>query len=238
MSANEVRQTDQIQWNAAGLIPAVAQNAITGDIVMVAWMNKLALDTTIASGFAHFYSRSRKKLWKKGETSGNTLRIHKVLTDCDKDTILLLVNPAGPTCHTGAISCFHYEITKQSTNKLTNPTPATAIASLEQTMAIRKLSGNSETSYTKALLDKGSSKINEKIIEEAEEFCEQITLADQEKIAEEYADLLYHAMVGLTHSEVSIHQVWQKLAKRAGISGLVEKASRTSPTSDTPAKDN
>ncbi|MCR2833900.1 phosphoribosyl-AMP cyclohydrolase [Parerythrobacter lacustris] len=95
------------RFDAAGLICAVVQDAATGEIVMVAWMNREALDLTLASGTAHFYSRSRASLWKKGETSGNTLAVCEVRVDCDQDALILLVEPTGPACHTGARSCFY-----------------------------------------------------------------------------------------------------------------------------------
>lgn len=95
------------RFDAAGLICAVMQDAATREILMVAWMNQEALDLTLASGTAHFYSRSRASLWKKGETSGNTLAVHEIRVDCDQDALVLLVEPAGAACHTGARSCFY-----------------------------------------------------------------------------------------------------------------------------------
>lgn len=95
------------RFDAAGLICSVVQHVATREVVMVAWMNREALDLSLASGIAHFYSRSRASLWKKGETSGNTLSVREIRVDCDQDTLVLLVEPAGPTCHTGAPSCFY-----------------------------------------------------------------------------------------------------------------------------------
>jgi len=100
--------TDQekIMYNAQGLVPAIVQDQNTMQVLMMAWMNQTALTLTITSGLAHFWSRSRQTLWKKGETSGNLLRVHEIRIDCDGDTLLLFVDPAGPACHTGAVSCF------------------------------------------------------------------------------------------------------------------------------------
>jgi phosphoribosyl-AMP cyclohydrolase len=98
---------DKLKWSADGLIPAVVQDSESRDVLMVAWMNREALQQTIDSGETHFWSRSRGELWHKGETSGNTQRVIELRVDCDEDTLLVLVNPAGPACHTGAVSCFY-----------------------------------------------------------------------------------------------------------------------------------
>jgi phosphoribosyl-AMP cyclohydrolase len=98
---------DKLNWNADGLIPAVVQDATTGQVLMVAWMNREALEQTRLTGEAHFWSRSRQELWRKGATSGNTQRVVEIRVDCDADTLLLKVDPAGPACHTGAVSCFY-----------------------------------------------------------------------------------------------------------------------------------
>jgi phosphoribosyl-AMP cyclohydrolase len=97
----------ELRFDEHGLIPAVVQDKDTGEVLMVAWMNTEALEKTQATGQAHFWSRSRKKLWRKGETSGNVLTVHEIRVDCDADTLLLLVTPAGPACHTGQRSCFY-----------------------------------------------------------------------------------------------------------------------------------
>lgn len=97
----------KLRYDERGLIPAVVQDVGTGQVLMVAWMNRDALEHTRSTGFAHFWSRSRQTLWKKGETSGNVLAVQSVLVDCDEDTLLLQVVPAGPACHTGAVSCFY-----------------------------------------------------------------------------------------------------------------------------------
>ncbi len=97
----------ELHYNDRGLIPAVVQDAVSGEVLMVAWMNAEALHLTQVTGLAHFWSRSRQALWRKGETSGNVLRVDRIYVDCDADTLLLCVHPAGPTCHTGAVSCFY-----------------------------------------------------------------------------------------------------------------------------------
>ncbi len=99
--------TSELRWDSAGLIPAVVQDIRSGAILMVAWMNQAALQRTLESGEAHFWSRSREELWHKGATSGNTMRVVGIRADCDRDTLLLEVEPAGPACHTGAVSCFY-----------------------------------------------------------------------------------------------------------------------------------
>lgn len=100
----------KLKFDNQGLIPAVAQDATNGQVLMVAWMNRAALERTVAAGEAHFWSRSRQALWRKGETSGNVLHVREIWVDCDADTILLSVDPSGPACHTGERSCFHRKL--------------------------------------------------------------------------------------------------------------------------------
>jgi phosphoribosyl-AMP cyclohydrolase len=108
----DMTQTIPINYNEKGLVPAIAQDKTTKQVLMVAWMNEEAFERTLTTGQAHFWSRSRKKLWLKGETSGNILTVKDIMIDCDADTILLLVDPAGPACHTGNTSCFYRTIKK------------------------------------------------------------------------------------------------------------------------------
>jgi phosphoribosyl-AMP cyclohydrolase len=108
---SEQASWNELHWNEQGLIPAVVQDVITGDVLMMAWMNEVALRKTLETGQTHFWSRSRKELWHKGATSGNVQRVREILIDCDADTILLKVDPAGPACHTGEVSCFYRRLT-------------------------------------------------------------------------------------------------------------------------------
>src|SRR5450432_3308428 len=148
-----------LQFNEQGLIPALAQDRFDGQIRMVAWMNQQAIEETLRTGNATFFSRSRGSLWVKGETSGNLLRVHSVTADCDADTLLLLVEPAGPPCHTGRPSCFFRRVAADGTltDEAYEVTPF--IGELERTIAERQAS-SADKSYTRSLLDGGIPKIS------------------------------------------------------------------------------
>ena len=187
---------------------------------MLAWMNREALDATLRSGFATFFSRSRGELWEKGATSGNRMKVYGVWADCDQDALLLLVDPEGPSCHTGAESCFFHPI------EGCGPAQAPQLLELERVIAARASSGSAEKSYTKTLLDAGAHSIGAKLGEEAEELSRAILDESDERVASEAADLLFHLLVALRSRGVSLRQVLDTLARRSGTSGLVEKAQR------------
>lgn len=187
---------------------------------MVAYMNEAAFEATRATGEAHFWSRSRAALWRKGETSGNVMRVRQLLVDCDTDAVLLLVEPAGPACHTGAPSCFFRD-------ELGEPARgATEIERLEEVILERQTS-TANRSYTKSLLQAGPERIADKIREEAFELARAIESETSERVVAEAADLLYHAMVGLTARNARWADVLAELQRRSGASGLDEKARRT-----------
>ncbi|MCA9602833.1 MAG: phosphoribosyl-AMP cyclohydrolase, partial [Myxococcales bacterium] len=150
---------NDVKWDAAGLVPVVAQEQHTGQIRMVPFANRTALELTLERREAHFFSRSRHGVWKKGETSGNTMRVNEVWLDCDKDAVIYLVEPHGPTCHTGQLSCFFTRIDGESPDqKFAEPT----LLRLWNTLEMRR-DADAAKSYTKALLDKGPERIAEKI---------------------------------------------------------------------------
>src|SRR5450432_42496 len=214
-----------LQFNEQGLIPALAQDRFDGQIRMVAWMNQQAIEETLRTGNATFFSRSRGKLWLKGETSGNLLRVHSVTADCDADTLLLSVEPAGPTCHTGRPSCFFRRVSPDQT-LIDEPFEATPfLGELERTIRERQAS-TAEKSYTRSLLDGGVPKINGKITEEANELTAALAGESDERVLSEAADLLFHVLVGLRARGLDLRQVAGALAKRTRQSGHVEKASR------------
>lgn len=217
----------EVVYDDRGLVPAVAQDALTGQVRMVAWMSREALATTIATGKATFFSRSRGRLWTKGETSGNTLAVTKVFYDCDADTLLLLVRASGPSCHTGRPSCFFRTVGDDGELHDEPTDAAPVLLALEDEIARRATSASAEKSYTKSLLDAGAPKIGDKIREEADELARAIASETDDRVASEAADLVYHALVGLRLRGVPLSDVLAVLAKRAGTSGLVEKASRT-----------
>lgn len=208
-----------LSFDARGLVTVVAQDRDTGEVRMVAHADEAALRATLESGLATFFSRSRGRLWRKGEESGNVLRVHEVWADCDADAVLYLVEPSGPTCHTGAPSCFFRRVDGEGTRALPS------FAALEETLHRRRAS-SSEKSYTRSLLDAGSSAIGDKVREEADELARAIADEPDERVVAEAADVLYHLMVGLVLRGVSIADVGAELARRAGVSGHAEKRSR------------
>jgi len=213
-----------ITFDHQGLVTAIAQDRATGEVRMVAWMNEAALDQTLATGVATFFSRSRGKLWVKGETSGNRLRVAEVVADCDADTLLLLVEPEGVSCHTGRPTCFFRRVSPEGIGE---PSQAALpyLFELEATIAARAAS-TAEKSYTRSLLDGGPKKIGEKLIEEADELRRAIEGESDERVAGEAADLLYHALVGLRLRGVPLRAVVEALLARTAQSGHAEKAGR------------
>ena len=215
---------DELRFDEHGLIPAVVQDRLTGEVRMVAYMNQEAVARTLTTGKATFFSRSRRALWEKGESSGNTLFVREVYLDCDADTLLVLADPVGPSCHTGQPSCFFRRVDAAGVRDEVLPA-ATFLARLELEIDSRKAS-TAEKSYTKALFDGGAGKIGDKVREEAAEFALAIASESDERVASEAADVVYHLLVGLAHRGVALREVLDMLAQRAGTSGHAEKASR------------
>ena len=210
-------------YDDQGLVPCVVQDADSGTILMVAWMNAEALRLTRETGTVTFWSRSRQALWKKGETSGNTLALVELRVDCDGDTLLARARPAGPACHTGATSCF---FTTDDGAQDDGPAQLDILHRLAQILDARRDSSTGEKSYTKSLLDKGMPKILEKIAEEQGELAAELPSGTDERVVSETADLIFHVMVGLTARRIPIDRVLAELARRFGTSGHVEKAAR------------
>jgi phosphoribosyl-AMP cyclohydrolase / phosphoribosyl-ATP pyrophosphohydrolase len=191
---------------------------------MMAWMNADALRLTRDSGFAHFWSRSRGAMWKKGETSGHTLAVVDLRIDCDADTILIRAQPAGPACHTGQPTCFFRDLDDDAREL---PTSAPTIFDrLEQVIAARRDGSTAEKSYTRSLLDKGFPKMIEKIVEEQGELVAELPSGSDERVVSETADLIFHVMVALGARRIPIAAVEAELARRFGVGGHDEKASR------------
>lgn len=216
--------SSELRFDERGLIPAIAQDRLTGEIRMVAWMNREALARTLETGKATFYSRSREALWEKGESSGNHLLVHEVVADCDADTLLLLCEPAGPSCHTGRPGCFFRHLR----DGVLHDEPLHAVPflqRLEREIDARR-DATSASSYTKSLLESGPAKIGAKLREEASELAQAIESESDARVASEAADLVYHLLVGLALRGVSARDVMAELAKRFGTSGHVEKARR------------
>ncbi|MDB0009641.1 bifunctional phosphoribosyl-AMP cyclohydrolase/phosphoribosyl-ATP diphosphatase HisIE [Gammaproteobacteria bacterium] len=192
-----------LDWKKVdGLIPAIIQDYETLEILMLGYMNKEALKITQSSGFATFYSRSQKKLWTKGETSGNKLAIKNILHDCDKDTLLVLAKNSGPTCHLNNNSCF---LDAPSSSNITNK--------LERTIDARFKEGN-VSSYTYQLYKEGIKEIAKKVTEEAGEVSISAVTNDG-RVIDEAADLIYHLLVMLRKLNLSYDDVHQELKNRS-----------------------
>lgn len=217
-----------IAFDSAGLVPVVAQDTRSGTVRMVAWANREALATTLATGAAHFWSRSRQAIWRKGESSGHTLGVREIRIDCDGDVVLYLVDAEGPSCHTGATSCFFRRVGPGGaleTDDGPPVPPALVLARVAEVIAARRRE-RPEKSYVVSLLDAGFEKINAKIAEEAGELAEALPQGDAAHTAHEAADLFFHALVGLEAAGVPLDDVFGELRRRFGVSGIDEKAGR------------
>ncbi len=223
---------DQLEFDAGGLITAVVQDHLTGEIRMVAWMNRDAVEQTLATKKATFWSRSRGRLWVKGEESGNTLHVTSVLVDCDGDTLLVQCEPQGPSCHTGRDNCFFRPLAfdGEPTAAQEDTSVRPLVEKLEEVLEQRKRSSSAK-SYTRSLFDGGSSKIGEKISEEAGEVAAALENESGARVTNEAADVLYHLLVGLRFRDLRFRDVLAVLAARFGVGGHVEKASRPQSSS-------
>jgi len=217
----------QINWEKHNLLPAIAQDNKSGQVLMLAYMNKEALELTLKTGFAHYFSRSKRRIWKKGEESGHTQEIVDILIDCDADTILLKVNQNGVACHTGRKSCFFTSIkdNKEVLKKEVNIEDKYSIVDILYHTILERKSDDAKKSWTKKLLNDKKLLLS-KIKEEADELCTAIDREDDKQVIYEAADLLYHSLVGLGFREISPDLVKQELKRRFGTSGIEEKESR------------
>lgn len=187
-----------------GLIPAIVQDATTQTVLMLGYMNAEALEKTQREGVVTFFSRSKSRLWTKGETSGNFLRVVEILADCDKDTLLIKAHPEGPTCHTGADTCF---------DEKNSATENSFLHELERIILDRKASPSPD-SYTSKLLARGMNKVAQKVGEEAVELVIEAKDSNDELFKGEAADLLFHFTVLLAAKGVSLESVMDVLRER------------------------
>jgi len=203
----------KIKLNEQGLLPAITQDANTGEVLMMGYMNPGSLKRTVEGVQVWFYSRSREDLWHKGEMSGNYLNLREAYLDCDADTILLKVDPDGPACHTGEVSCFfnkledlpeEYEMTESGPSVLGEL--FALIKDRQQEMP--------EGSYTTSLFKEGVARIAQKVVEEAGETAIAAAINDAESLPGEVADLLYHTLVLLAATDVQPEAVYEKLRER------------------------
>jgi phosphoribosyl-ATP pyrophosphohydrolase/phosphoribosyl-AMP cyclohydrolase len=217
-----------LQFNEQGLIPAIVQDAATGQILMLAYMNREALEQTLATGLAHYWSRSRAKLWQKGETSGHIQHVHDIRYDCDADTLLLIVEQQGVACHTGERSCFFQHLSE-------NPQPpqlpvAEGLLHQIYTVVQERKQRAPQESYVASLMVRGHDHVLKKVVEEAAEVLMASKDGRPEAIVYEMADLWFHAIVALGWHNIPPQQVFQELQRRFGQSGLRTDQVLPSPT--------
>lgn len=199
-----------IRFDESGLVPCVVQDWRTGEVLTLAYMNAEALRLTLETREVHFWSRSRQELWRKGETSGNTLALQELRMDCDEDALVALAIPAGPACHTGERSCFHRDA---ESGEAPRPALHEILVALERTLASRQTE-RPDGSYTVQLLD-DPGLISEKVLEEAEEVTRAARDESDERVAEESADVLYHLSVLLRSRGVPLAEVLGVLDERS-----------------------
>lgn len=212
-----VRQGDSLVFDDRGLLPAVVQDWRDGSILMLGYMNEEALACTFSSKFVHFWSRSRQKIWRKGETSGHVLTVKELFVDCDRDTILVKAEPVGPTCHTGARTCF---FSRLNVGEDIVPTSVDEVAGgilerIYQTILDRKTTPQPE-SYVSKLLEGGADRVLKKVAEEAGEVIIAAKNENRAEIIYEVADLVFHTLLVLGYHGITLSEVWAELAARYG----------------------
>ena len=209
-----------------GLVPVIVQDIDTNEVLMLAYMNEEALKLTQETGYAHYFSRSRNKIWKKGESSGHTQEVKEILVDCDNDTILLKVKQNGVACHTGRKSCFFTKLdTQEVILDKEKEIEYNFIDKLYHTLLDRK-NKDAKTSYVASLYKKGENSILKKVAEEAGEFICAIKDDKKEEIIYEAADLAFHTLIALAYKNIHPEAILNELKRREGISGIEEKRNR------------
>ena len=219
---------DQVSFDAAGLVPAVVQDAGDGRVLMLAYMNRESLLLTLESGFTHFWSRSRQSLWKKGESSGHLQKVVELRLDCDGDTLVVKVEQTGPACHTESPTCF-FRVVGADGALAEDHEPETlhgVLARVYRVIESRRDRADAEKSYVASLFAKGEDAILKKVAEEAGEVLLAAKGGDPEALTREVADLLFHTLVAMADKGVRPEHVAAELGRRFGTSGLVEKAAR------------
>ncbi|TVP82932.1 MAG: bifunctional phosphoribosyl-AMP cyclohydrolase/phosphoribosyl-ATP diphosphatase HisIE [Alkalicoccus sp.] len=205
--------TDELSFDEKGLIPAVVQDEATKEVLTLAYMNKEALNKTIETGETWFYSRSRQELWHKGATSGNIQKVTEIRVDCDQDALTVFVEPAGPACHTGAVSCFFETLWENEEKPAEKEARFAIIEELEALLAVREQE-KPEGSYTTYLFEEGVDKILKKVGEEASEVIIAAKNRDRQELTWESADLLYHWLVLLQEQKLPLDDVLNRLKER------------------------
>lgn len=212
---------DELTFDDRGLVPVVAQEAETGEVLMLAWANREALERTVATGAAHYWSRSRGSLWRKGDTSGHVQEVVDVRADCDGDAVLYRVRQTGPACHTLASSCFHRRVDAEALRPA--PQASHILSRVEEIVAARDAE-RPEGSYTTYLFGKGVDKVLKKVGEEATEVVIAGKNDVRDELAAETADLFFHLLVLLRIRRVPLADVWNELERRFGSASRVPAA--------------
>jgi phosphoribosyl-AMP cyclohydrolase / phosphoribosyl-ATP pyrophosphohydrolase len=210
----------EFKFNEEGLLPAVIQDWLDGTVLMLGYMNQEAIGKTLATKSVHFWSRSRKRLWEKGESSGNKLLVKELFVDCDRDTILVKAQPIGPTCHTGERACFFSKLDHQGvTNEKSSEAFGGIFEGILRTIRDRQVNPQ-PGSYTTKLFEGGHDKILKKVAEEAGEVLIAAKGGKKEEIVYEVADLFFHTLMVLGYHDIPLQAIYQELGKRFGKSGL------------------
>ncbi|MBI3603974.1 MAG: bifunctional phosphoribosyl-AMP cyclohydrolase/phosphoribosyl-ATP diphosphatase HisIE [Nitrospirae bacterium] len=211
----------QLRFDERGLIPAVVQDWRDGTVLMVGFMSREALEKTLQSGSVHFWSRSRNKLWEKGETSGHRLSLKDLFLDCDGDTLLVKAEPVGPTCHTGVQACFFRRLLPDGTTEAGKVLDASGgiLERIYRTILERKRTPQAD-SYVSSLMQGGVDRILKKVVEEAGEVLLGSKNGKREEVIYEVADLFFHILVVLGHHEITPEDIYRELASRFGKTGL------------------
>ncbi|MCT7446464.1 bifunctional phosphoribosyl-AMP cyclohydrolase/phosphoribosyl-ATP diphosphatase HisIE [Aliarcobacter skirrowii] len=220
---------EKIEWKKMDdLIPVITQDSSSNEVLMLAYVNKEALELTLKTGFAHYFSRSKQRIWKKGESSNHTQKIVDIFLDCDNDTLLFKVIQEGVACHTGRKSCFFTNLQNEKIVEdvlVDTSKTYSVIDSLYHTIQERK-NEDATKSYTAKLLKGDTNSMLKKIVEEAGEFCFAIKDKNKDEAIYEAADIAYHILVAMASLNIDPDRVKQELKRRFSISGIEEKNSR------------
>jgi len=226
-----------LKFNSDGLIPTITVDFYNNQVLMLAYSNRESIQKTVESGYAHYYSRSRQKLWKKGETSGHTQKIKQILFDCDEDTLLYKVEQKGAACHTNHRSCFYREFYRGEVREIEpviedfdgviyKPENSDDILDKVYNLLLKRKQELPENSYTAKLFKSGIDKIAKKIGEEAAEVIIALKNSSESEIVYESADLIFHLLVALAEKGIPPEAIRKELQRRFGISGELEKKTR------------
>ena len=222
------RILDRVDWEKSELLPVIVQDVENSEVLMMAYMNREALELSLTTKIAHYFSRSKQRIWKKGESSGHIQTIHSFNIDCDNDTLLIKVTQEGVACHTGRRSCFFTELESgeaETEVEVNSEAMYGVIDTLYHTIQERK-NADPTSSWTAKLFAKGDNTILKKVVEESGEFCFAYKDNDDKEMVYEAADLTYHMLVALAVKNISPDRIKQELARRFDMSGIAEKNSR------------